>query len=458
MSRKTESIPENELKGYYEDASKYLLKPWRTRPLPYMEPLIVGGRGAYFYDATGKEYLDFLSQLFNINLGMLNRKVVEAVKEQVEKVNYTKNTFLNIPKILLAKRLAEVVKGGLTKTFFSNSGTEANEAAFKIARIYTGRFKVIGLWSAYHGSTFASMSAGGVASNRNPFEPLVPGFFHIPAPYCYRCPFGLEYPDCEVRCAKFLEDTIKFHGPDSVAAFIADPVVVAAGVLIPPKEYWPIIREICDKYDVLLILDEVIAGCGRTGKLFAYEHWNTVPDILTLAKGISNACVPLGATIMNKKIADFFAEKKEFSHGFTYSGHALSCAAGLAAINAYIEDKIPENAAKVGEYLLEALRGIQDRHKSVGDVRGLGLIEGVEFVKDKTTKEPLVPKDPDAPLEERPMMALSDGCVDEGLLIMPSMAGSTIRIAPPLIITEEDVDKAMDIFERQITKIEKKFL
>ena len=458
MSRKIEPIPEKELKGYYEDANKYLLKPWLTRPLPHREPLIIGGEGAYFFDASGKEYLDFLSQLFNINLGMLNRKVVEAVKEQVEKVNYTKNTFLNIPKIQLARRMAEVTHEDLTKTFFSNSGTEANEAAFKIARIYTGGFKIIGLWSAYHGSTYASMSAGGVASNRNPFEPLVPGVYHIPAPYCYRCPFGLEHPGCGVRCARFLEDTIKFHGPDTVAAFIADPVVVAAGVLIPPKEYWPTIREICTKHGVLFILDEVIAGCGRTGKMFAYEHWNVVPDILTLAKGISNACVPLGVTVMSKKIADFFHEKKEFSHGFTYSGHALSCAAGLAAINAYIEDTIPENAAKVGGYLLDALRGIQDRHKSVGDVRGLGLIEGVEFVKDKATKEPLVAEDPDAPLEERPMMVLSDGCVEEGLLLMPSMSGSTLRMAPPLIITEADVDKATDILERQITKVEKKFL
>jgi len=458
MSRKIEPIPEKELKGYYEDANKYLLKPWLTRPLPHREPLIIGGEGAYFFDASGKKYLDFLSQLFNINLGMLNRRVVEAVKEQVEKVNYTKNTFLNIPKIQLAKRMAEVTHEDLTRTFFSNSGTEANEAAFKIARIYTGGFKIIGLWGAYHGSTYASMSAGGVASNRNPFEPLVPGFYHIPAPYCYRCPFGLEHPGCEVRCARFLEDTIKFHGADAVAAFIADPVVVAAGVLIPPKEYWPTIREICTKHGVLFILDEVIAGCGRTGKMFAYEHWNVVPDILTLAKGVSNACVPLGVTVMSKKIADFFHEKKEFSHGFTYSGHALSCAAGLAAINAYIEDKIPENAAKVGGYLLDALRGIQDRHKSVGDVRGLGLIEGVEFVKDKETKEPLVAEDPDAPLEERPMMVLSDGCVEEGLLLMPSMSGSTLRMAPPLIITEEDVDKATDIIERQITKVEKKFL
>jgi len=457
MSRKKETIPESELKSYYEDAAKYLLKPWRTRS-PEFEPLIMGGEGARFYDATGKEYLDYLSQLFNLNLGFGNKKVVEAIKKQAGEVNYTKNTFLNIPKILLAKRLAEVTHGDLTKVFFSNSGTEANEAAFKISRVYTGRTKIISFWNSYHGSTYASMTAGGVASNRSPFEPLVPGFFHIPPPNCYRCSFGLEYPDCGLRCAKFLEDTIKFQGLDTVAAFIADPVVVAAGVLIPPKEYWPTIREICARHDVLLIFDEVIAGCGRTGKLFAYEHWNLVPDIVNLAKGISNASVPLGATIMHKKIAAFFSEKQTFQHGFTYSGHALACAAGLATINVYVDDKIPENAAKVGEYLLDTLRGIQDRHKTVGDVRGLGLIEGVEFVRDKTTKEPLVAKDPEAPLEERPIVALSDGCMEEGLLLMPAMSGSTIRMSPPLVITEEDVDKAMDIFERQISKVEKRFL
>ncbi len=457
MSKKG-SISKPELDELYQDADKYLLKPWRTRGTPEAEPLIVGGEGAYFYDATGKEYIDFLSQLFNVSLGIKHRKVVEAVKAQVEKVNYTKNTFLNEPKIRLAKRLAEVTHKDLVKTFFSNSGTEANEVAFKIARSYTGRHKIISFWNAYHGSTYASMTAGGVASNRNPYEPLVPGFYHVPPPYCYRCYFGLKYPSCGLRCAKFLEDTIKFHGPEAVAAFIADPVVVAAGVVVPPEGYWQKVREICDRHDVLLILDEVIAGCGRTGKLFAHEHWDIVPDILVLAKGLSNACVPLGATILNKKITDHFNETKNFPHGFTYSGHALACAVGLASINAYVDEKIPENAAKVGDYFLDSLKGIQDRHKSVGDIRGLGLIEGVEFVKDKETREPLVHPDPEAPIEERPIVMLSDGCLNEGLLLMPSMSGSTIRMSPPLIITEEDVDKATEILERQITSVEKKFL
>jgi adenosylmethionine-8-amino-7-oxononanoate aminotransferase len=302
------------------------------------------------------------------------------------------------------------------------------------------------------------MTAGGVSSNRNPYEPLVPGFYHVPTPYCYRCYFGLEYPSCGLRCAKFIDDTIKFHGPDSVAAFIADPVVVGAGVIVPPDGYWQKVREICTKHDVLLILDEVIAGCGRTGKLFAHEHWDIVPDILILAKGISNACVPLGATILSKKITDHFNETKSFPHGFTYSGHALACAAGLASFNAYIDEKIPENAAKVGAYFLDSLRGLQDRHASLGDVRGLGLIEGVELVKDKETKEPLVHPALDAPVEERPIMMISDGCLKDGLLIMPAMSGSVIRMSPPLIINEGDVDAAIEILEKQITTVEKKFL
>jgi len=458
MSRKIKRISESELKRYYEDAATYLLKPWQTRADTYGERIITGGEGKYFHDARGKEYLDFLSQLFNVNLGLSDRRVVEAIKKQADELTYTKDTFLSIPQILLAKRLSEATGMGPVKTFFSNSGTEANEAAFKIARVFTGRFKVMGVWNAYHGSTFASMSAGGVAANRSPFEPLVPGFFHVPPPYCYRCPFGLQYPDCGMRCVSFLEESIKFHDPGTVAAFIADPVFVSGGILVPPEEYWPMVREICDKYNLVLILDEVIAGFGRTGKLFAYEHWGIKPDILTLAKAISNAAVPLGATVLNKKISDFFLERKSFMHGYTYSGHPLACAAGLAAVNAYIEDKIPENAARVGRYLLDALKGVQDRHRSVGDVRGLGLIEGVEFVRDKKTREPLVAKDPNAPMEERPLVALCDGCMDEGLLMMPTMAGSTLRIAPPLIIDEGDVDKAMEIFDRQVTKIEKRFL
>ena len=458
MSQKIKTISEAELKKYYEDAERYLLKPWETRADPYGEPIILGGEGKYFYDARGRKYLDFLSQLYNVNLGLRDRRVVEAIKKQAEELTYAKDTFFNIPQIQLAKRLAEVTGMGPVRTFFSNSGTEANEAAFKLARVYTGRFKVIGVWNAYHGSTFASMSAGGVTANRNPFEPLVPGFFHVPPPYCYRCAYGLKYPDCGVRCVKFLEGTIKFHGPETVAAFIADPVFVSAGIIVPPKEYWTMVREICDRYNIVLILDEVITGFGRTGRLFAREHWGIKPDIMTLAKAISNAAVPLGATVMNKEISDFFSERKSFPHGYTYSGHPLACAAGLAAVNAYIEDKLPENAARVGKYLLDALKGVQDRHRSVGDVRGLGLIEGVEFVRDKETKEPLVAKDPKAPIEERPLVALCDGCLDEGLLMMPTMAGSTLRIAPPLIIDEDDVDKAMKIFDREVTKIEKRFL
>jgi taurine--2-oxoglutarate transaminase len=452
-----EKLPEKRVKQYYEDSEKYLLKPWLTRT-PDKEPIIVGGRGAKFYDAGGKEYLDFLSQLYNVNLGLQNPKVIEAVKKQVDIVNYAKNTFLNIPKIELSKRLAELVGGPLRKTFFSNSGTEANEAAFKISRLYTGRSRIISFWNAYHGSTYASMTAGGVASNRNPYEPLVPGFYHIPIPNCYRCVFGLDYPGCGLRCAKFLEDTIKFLGVDSVAAFIADPVVVGAGVVIPPDDYWPKIREICNKYDVLMILDEVIAGCGRTGKLFAHQHWGLYPDILVLAKGISNAAVPLGVTMIDEKISQYFHQKKTFPHGFTYSGHPLACAAGLAALNVYVDEDIPGNAAKVGKYLHESLKDIQDRHKSVGDVRALGLIAGVEFVKDKETKEPLVAEDPEAPPEERPMVMLSDMCLKDGLLIMPAMSGSILRMAPPLIIAEEDVDQALEILEKNITKIEKKFL
>lgn len=458
MSRKMGSIPEKELREHYEDASKYLLKPWDTRDDPYIEPIIISGEGKYFFDAKGKKYLDFLSQLYNVSLGQCDRRVIDAIKKQADELTSTKDSFLSLPQIMLAKRLAEITGMGTVKTFFSNSGTEANEVAFKIARVYTGRFKIFGVWNGYHGSTYASMSAGGVTANRNPFEPLVPGFFHVPPPYCYRCKFGLEYPDCGLRCVKFLEDTMKFHGFDSISAFITDPVFASAGVLVPPKEYWSMVKEICEKNNVLFILDEVIAGFGRTGKLFCYEHWGVKPDILTLAKAISNAAVPLGATVLNKKISDFFSEKRSFAHGYTYSGHPLACAAGLAAVNAYIEDKLPEKAARVGKYLLDNLKGIQDRHKSVGDVRGIGLIEGIEFVKDKETKEPLVAKDPKAPMEERPVIALYDACLEEGLLTMPVMSGSILRISPPLIINEDDVDIAMAILDRQITKIEKKFL
>jgi taurine--2-oxoglutarate transaminase len=452
-------IPETELKSLYKDEASFLLHSWTPRLPPYEEPLVIGGDGAYYWDARGNRYLDFMSQLYNVNIGMNNRKVIEAIKKQLEELVYVSPHVPNIPKIRLAKRLAEITNGNFGKMLFSNSGTEANEAAFKLAKIYTGHFKIIGLWKGYHGSTYGSVSAGGETDVRKQAEPLVPGFVHIPPPYCYRCYFGLEYPGCNIRCAKFLEDTIKWEGPDTIAGFIGETIVGGGGVLVPPKEYWPTIRKICNKYNIVQINDEVMTGFGRTGKMFGYENWDIIPDIITLAKGITSGYMPLGATMICKEISDFFTYPPYFMHSYTYSGHALACATALATIDVYYENKLPENAAKVGKHLMEALKGMQDRHDSVGDVRGIGLFFALEFVKDKVTKEPLMPADPKAPPEETPLTVLGDLCMKEGLSIGMGLGDDPIvRLCPPLILTEEDANKAVAILEKSVNKIEKKFL
>jgi taurine--2-oxoglutarate transaminase len=452
-------ISETELKSLYADDTSYLLHSWTPRPPPYEEPLVIGGEGAYYWDARGNRYLDFMSQLYNVNIGMNNRKVIEAIKKQLDELVYISPYVPSVPKIRLARRLAEITNEKICKTFFSSSGAEAVEVAIKIAKIYTGYFKIIGLWRGYHGSTYGSTSAGGYTDVREQLEPLVPGFVHIPPPYCYRCYFGLEYPGCNIRCAKFLEDTIKWEGSDTIAGFIGETIVGGGGVLVPPKEYWPTIRKICNKYNIVQINDEVMTGFGRTGKMFGYENWDIIPDIITLAKGITSGYMPLGATMLCKEISDFFTYPPYFMHSYTYSGHALACAAALATIDVYYENKLPENAAKVGKHLMEALKGMQDRHDSVGDVRGMGLFFALEFVKDKVTKEPLMPADPKAPPEETPLTVLGDLCMKEGLSIGMGLGDDPIvRLCPPLILTEEDANKAVAILEKSVSKIEKKFL
>jgi taurine--2-oxoglutarate transaminase len=285
-------------------------------------------------------------------------------------------------------------------------------------------------------------------------------FKHVPSPYCYRCPFNHTYPECDLMCAEFVRYTIEKEGPKSVAAFMAEPICSWAGQVVPPEGYWQRIRKICDETGTLLIFDEVMTGFARTGKMFAYEHWNTVPDIATFAKGITAGYVPLGACIVNKKLGDHFDEKG-FPHSYTYSGHALACATSLAVLDFYEKENLVERTAEMGKYMMGALRDMQGRQPVIGDIRGLGLFIGVELVANPKTKEDIIPKTltPEEKLsaEKNPVVFLSDLAKEKGLILGTSPGTGILRMMPSLIITKEQVDEGLRILEETIAETSKKF-
>ncbi|MBS7631286.1 aspartate aminotransferase family protein [Candidatus Bathyarchaeota archaeon] len=451
---------EDEVKRLYADANAYLVQRWEPRP-GYEAPTIVGGEGVYFWDVKGKRYLDFISQLYNVHIGLGNREVIEVAKRQLDELAYSSPSYFNVPQIQLARKLAQITPGDLCKTFFSNSGAEANEVAIKIAQLYRAAPKIISFWDAYHGSTYATVSVGGSARNRqHPGLSIMEEFKHVPSPYCYRCVYRKTYPECDLLCAEMIRYTIEKEGEKTVAAFLAEPICSWAGQVVPPPDYWPRVREICDEKGVLLIFDEVMTGFARTGKMFACEHWNVVPDIETYAKGITSGYVPLGATIVNKKIGDHFDEKG-FPHSYTYSGHALACATSLAVIDYYYKEKLADRAAKMGEYMIGELKAMQDRQPIIGDVRGLGLFMGVELVANRDTREEIVPKNltPEQRLnpEYNPIVYLSDKAKENGLIIGSSPGTGILRMMPTLVITKEQVDEGLRILENTIMETAKKF-
>ncbi|MGD2201341.1 MAG: aspartate aminotransferase family protein [Candidatus Bathyarchaeota archaeon] len=453
-------LSEDEVERLHADAKAYLVQRWEPRP-GYKPIILTHGEGVFFWDAKGKKYLDLISQLYNVHIGLNNKEIIEAAKRQLDEMAYASPSYFNIPQIRLSKRLAQITPGDLCKTFFGNSGTEANEVAIKLAQLYRGSSKIVSYWDAYHGSTYAMVSVGG--SNRNRQAKglsIFEEFKHVPSPYCYRCPFNKTHPDCDLLCADFVNYTIEKEGKKSVAAFMAEPICSWAGQVVPPDGYWQKIRKICDETGVLMIFDEVMTGFARTGKMFACEHWDVVPDIETYAKGITSGYVPLGATIVNKKIADHFDEEG-FPHSYTYSGHALACATSLAVIDYYYKEKLAERAEEMGAYMMDELRGLQERQPVIGDIRGLGLFMGIELVADPETKRKFVPegltpeqkKDP----EHNPMVYLSDLAKEKGLIIGSSPGTGILRMMPYLIITREQVDEGLKLLEETIEETCKKF-
>jgi len=402
-----------------------------TNPIP-----ITRANGVYFWDADEKRYIDFSSQLMNMNIGHQHPKVIKAIQDQAAQLCYAHPGMATEPRGLLGKRIAEVAPGNLKKTFFCLGGAEANENAIKIARFFTGRNKIMARYRSYHGATHGAIALTG-DYRRLPVEPALPGVVHFLDPYCYRCPFGWTINTCHRECISHVDEVINYEGPNRIAAIIMEGVTGSNGLIIPPDDYWPRIRELCNKYGILLISDEVMSGWGRTGKWFAVDNWNVVPDIITTAKGITSGYVPLGAVIVSEPIAEYFEDKMLYC-GLTYSGHPLACAAGVATINVYKDDGLLENAVEVGRYLGEKLEEIKKNHQSVGDVRYIGLFTAIEIVKNKTTKKPI-----------DPLLETSKYLKDHGLFTF--IFHNVLFVVPPLCITINQIDEGMEIVEKALS-------
>lgn len=421
------------IKEYHKS---YNLQSWSKQasinPLP-----IKDAEGIYLYDFDGNRYTDMSSQLVNLNVGHKNRQIIDAIKEQAEKYCYLAPSYASEPRSELAKMIVDLMPDNMAKVFFTNGGADANENAVKIARMYTGRQKVFSRYRSYHGSTYGAGNLTG-EPRRYPLEPGAPGFVKFFDPYVYRekIKFNSETEAAEYYVSKLREQVI-YEGPDSVAAIVVETITGSNGVIIPPEGYLKGVRDICDEFGIMMICDEVMAGWGRTGKMFAFENFGVKPDIVSFAKGVTCGYVQLGGVCVSKAISEFFDDHL-LSCGLTYSGHPLACAAGVACLNFYKDANILENVNKSGKVLGDELEKMKAEHPSVGDVRYIGLFSAVELVKDKETREPLVPygKDPDGimgkligELKKRGFMTYSH----ENMII----------VAPPLIITEEQIKEEL---------------
>ncbi|MGB9713470.1 MAG: acetyl ornithine aminotransferase family protein [Candidatus Bathyarchaeales archaeon] len=408
-------------------------------------PLVVeSGSGCIVRDVDGNEYIDFNSGLACLNVGHNHPKVIAAIKNQCDRfLHYSNTDFYYREVVDLAEKLVGITPGKVEKkVFFSNSGAEAVEAAIKLAKWHTRKQLFISFINAFHGRTIGALSlTASKPAQRRYFFPLMPGVIHVPYAYCYRCPFKLTYPDCHYWCVDFIDEFVlqRYAPPEDVAALFFEPIQGEGGYVVPPPEYFQRIKKLADKHGFLLVDDEVQAGMGRTGKWFAIEHWNVEPDILCSAKALASG-LPLGATIAKAKIMDWVGG----SHASTFGGNPLSCAAANTVIDVIKEDKLLENATKQGAYILKRLEELKEESEIVGDVRGKGLMIGIEIVEDKESKKPAAKK-----ANEIIIRSWKRG------VVVITCGASTVRIAPPLNITRQLVDAALDIIIDCVKEIEK---
>ncbi len=422
---------------------EYVLHPMHDHAHNTNGPLVLTkGRGSIVTDVAGKEYIDCSAGLWCVNVGHGREDLAEAGAQQMRSLAYASGYAgtSNLPAIQLAEKLASLAPGDLKATFFTTGGAESTETAIKIARFYwkatgkTEKIKIISRVKGYHGTTAAAMCATGMSQYWRNFEPLQSGFVHIPTHYCFRCTLKKKYPECGVACADLLEQAILAEDPDTVAAFIAEPIHGGGGVVVPPPEYFPRVRQICDKYNVLFIADEVITGFGRTGKWFGMQQWDVVPDILDFAKGVTSGYQPLGGVMVNERIHKVFRELPEgasFNHAYTYSLHPTCCAVGVKNLEIIEKEGLVERAAVVGARMQAGLKTLESL-PGVGEVRGMGMIAGIDLAADKAGT-------PMPPAFGKKLIA---NAMADGLLLRSR--GDVVWISPPLVITESEIDRMID--------------
>jgi taurine--2-oxoglutarate transaminase len=433
---------------------RYVFHSWSAQgvinPLP-----IAGGEGAWFWDNEGNRYLDFGSQLVNLNLGHQHPRMIAAIAAQADVLCTVAPPFANDVRTEAARMIAEHAPGRLGRVFFTNGGAEANENAIRMARLHTGRHKVLAAYRSYHGATAAAITLTG-EPRRWPSEPGAPGIVHFFGPYLYRSAFHAttEVEECE-RSLAHLAEVIQMEGPANVAAIVLEPVVGTNGVLVPPEGYLSGVRELCDRHGIVLIADEVMVGFGRVGEWFAVDHWGVEPDLLCFAKGVNSGYVPLGGVLISDEIAATF-DQRPFPGGLTYSGHPLACATAVESMRIFTDDDIVGRARRLGEEVIRPeLVAMAERHPSVGEVRGLGCFFAIELVRDRASREPLVPFNAAGP-DAAPMVEFANACKAGG--VWPFVHFNRTHVAPPLVISEEDlrtglaaVDRALDVADAHAT-------
>ena len=421
---------------------------WSKHPL-----IMARADGVHYWDVQGRRYLDALSGIYVASVGHNNRRVIEAIRRQLDVLHFSPPMHGTNPvAVQLANLLAELTPGDLSTVKFQCGGSEVTEAAIKLARQYhrltgsPGKYKIISRYQSWHGSTLASLSASGLKSRKTVNEPMAPGFLHVFPPTCYRCPFGKTYPDCGVTCATIVEQVIAMEDPATVAAVMVEPIGHTGGVIDPPDEYLPILREICDRQNILLIFDEIITGVGRTGRMFAAETFGVVPDVLCTAKGLSGGYAPLSAMICRRPIADAFwgpiEENPGFVEGHTFEGNPISCAAGIAVLREILERDLLGNARQQGERLRSGFEGLAAKYGVIGDIRGKGLFQAVEFVQDRATRQPFA---------DGFGVKVGRRALDHGLLCR--FDPNWIAFGPPLISTAEQIDEMVAILDQSLGEV-----